>query len=86
MPKKMRGYVTQLNIIADVYDIGKSNFRWAITKQNIEDGKNIVLKGNINSLLSMLAHLLTSVTNLSNHSYLRRQRRKYILEEMIRIK
>lgn len=39
MPKKMRGYVTQLNIIADVYDIGKSNFRWAITKQNIEDGK-----------------------------------------------
>lgn len=39
MPKKMRGNVTQLNIIADVEDIGKANFKWAITKQNIEDGK-----------------------------------------------
>lgn len=39
MPKKMRGYVTQLNIIADVDSIGKSNFKWAITKQNIQDGK-----------------------------------------------
>ena len=39
MPQKMRGNVTQLNILADVEGIGKENFKFAITKQNIEDGK-----------------------------------------------
>lgn len=32
----MRGYVTQLNIIADVEGIGNCNFKFAITKRNIE--------------------------------------------------
>lgn len=36
MPKKMRGNVYQLNIIADVEDVGQKNFKLAITKQNIE--------------------------------------------------
>lgn len=35
----MRGYVTQLNIIADVEGIGNCNFKFAITKRNIEEGK-----------------------------------------------
>lgn len=35
----MRGHVTQINIIADVAGIGQNNFKWAITKRNIEDGK-----------------------------------------------
>lgn len=39
MPKKMRGYVYQLNIIADVEEVGQKNFKLAITKQNIDDGK-----------------------------------------------
>ena len=32
---KMRGNVTQINIIADVEGIGQKNFKWAVTKQNI---------------------------------------------------
>lgn len=39
LPQKMRGYVTQLNIIADVDDIGQVNFKFAITKRNVDDGK-----------------------------------------------
>ncbi len=39
LPQKMRGYVTQLNIIADVRDIGQANFKFAITKRNVDDGK-----------------------------------------------
>ena len=39
LPQKMRGYVTQLNIIADVKDIGQANFKFAITKRNVDDGK-----------------------------------------------
>jgi len=39
MPKKMRGHVTQLNIIADVADIGQANFKLAITRRNVDDGK-----------------------------------------------
>ncbi len=35
----MRGNVTQINIIADVEGIGSENFKLAITKQNINDGK-----------------------------------------------
>lgn len=35
MPTKMRGHVYQINIIADVEDIGQKNFKLAITKQNI---------------------------------------------------
>lgn len=37
--KKMRGLITQINIIADVSDIGPKNFKLAITKRNIDDGK-----------------------------------------------
>ena len=39
MPKKMRGNVYQLNIIADVEGIGQRNFKFAVTKRNVEDGK-----------------------------------------------
>lgn len=39
MPKKMRGNVYQLNIIADVEGIGQKNFKFAVTKRNVEDGK-----------------------------------------------
>lgn len=36
----MRGHVSQLNIIADVADIGPKNFKLAITKRNVDDGKH----------------------------------------------
>jgi hypothetical protein len=39
LAQKMRGYVTQLNIIADVENIGNANFKFAITKRNVDDGK-----------------------------------------------
>jgi hypothetical protein len=39
LPTKMRGYVTQCNIIADVEGITQKNFKWAITKRNTDEGK-----------------------------------------------
>lgn len=38
LPSKMRGNVSQINIIADVEDIGANNFKLAVTRRNISDG------------------------------------------------
>ena len=37
IPSKMRGHVSQIMIIADVQDIGTENFKFALTKRNMED-------------------------------------------------
>ncbi len=37
LPKKMRGNVSQVLIIADVENLGTNNFKFSITKKNIID-------------------------------------------------
>ena len=38
LPKKMRGHVDQLVILADVEGLAVENFKFAVTRRNVEEG------------------------------------------------
>ena len=38
LPSKMRGKISQINILADLENIGANNFKLAVTRRNISDG------------------------------------------------
>ena len=39
VPTKMRGKINQINIIADLQDVGADHFKVAVTRRNIADGE-----------------------------------------------